>query len=112
MKLLTSILLTITLFAQTGRVYLPTAEETSQARAAYQKVKDAEVVLKSAQDQWAAFKKQVKKSHGIAGKDQDIDFNAEFTTFELESSGLWFSNGSYGVYGLTTCANSGCISGH
>ncbi len=98
-KLLIAIALATTLLAQTGKVYIPTADETDEARRSYAMVTNAEASLKTAQAQWAAFKAHVKKAHGITDKEATIEFNSEFTTFE-RSLGY--------PYGFVTCCTSTC----
>ena len=70
------------LFAQTGRVYIPSRTETVEAKAAYAKVVAARAVLQDAESEWTLTKQKIAVAHGLH-KDAYIDFNAEFTTFDL-----------------------------
>ncbi len=85
MKLLITLILASTLFAQTGSIYIPTAAETATARHAYIKVVDAQQALQAATDEWNAVKAKVAKAHGLSETDS-IYFNGEFTVFERSAA--------------------------
>lgn len=68
------------LVAQTGRVYIPTPEERSNARAAYSAVELAKKELEEANKSFTEVKSRIAKAHGLFKT--EINFSSDFSTFE------------------------------
>jgi hypothetical protein len=102
MRILITLFLAATMFAQTGNVYISSTAEASEAKAFYEKITLAKEALDNASRQFKMFKDGVKKAHGLS-KNDEIEFNSEFTTFQKTAT----SGSGY----VTHCADvTGCVS--